>query len=110
MSRHGWDGILLKVLGGAAPRWGEEVMIQPQEKWTAPRLSDEELEHYGELYFSHGIREAGVEFENFLGNPEYYLARYPVKDGQRDGGDNGKTRRGLLQRLGLRPASRTQSG
>jgi hypothetical protein len=80
-------------------------MTHSQEKWSAPRLSDEELEHYGELFLSHAIRDAGIEFENFLGNPEYYLVRYPRKDGRRDGGENGKTRRGLLQRLGLRPAS-----
>jgi hypothetical protein len=84
-------------------------MTHSQDKFVAPRLSDEELEHYGELFLSHGIRDAGIEFENFLGNPEYYLVRYPRKDGQRDGGDNGKPRRGLLRFLGLRASSRTQS-
>jgi hypothetical protein len=40
------------------------------------RLSDEELEYYGDLYGSQSIRAAGIEFEKFLSNPEYYLAKY----------------------------------
>jgi hypothetical protein len=40
------------------------------------RLSDEELEYYGNLYVQHGIRDAGVEFENYLSNPEYWLDRH----------------------------------
>jgi hypothetical protein len=41
-----------------------------------PHVTDEELEYYGELYIRCEIREAGVDFENFLSRPEYYLYRY----------------------------------
>ncbi len=46
------------------------------EGHLAPRLSDEELEYFGELYASQRIRAAGIDFEAFLSNPEYYLAKY----------------------------------
>ena len=77
-------------------------MTRAQEKRRLQRLSDEELEYYGELYLVCGIREAGVEFEGFLSNPDYYLAKYPRRDGRRDGANNGAARRGLLRFLGLR--------
>ncbi len=77
-------------------------MTRAQEKRRLQRLSDEELEYYGELYLVCGMREVGVEFEGFLSNPDYYLAKYPRRDGRRDGGNNGAARRGLLRFLGLR--------
>jgi hypothetical protein len=83
------------------------VMARSQEKRSSQRWSDEELEYYGELYLSRGMREAGVEFEAFLSNPEYYLAKYPRRDGRRDVGDNGTARRGLLRFFGSRSASRS---
>ena len=82
-------------------------MGRSQEKYSSPRLSDEELDYFGELYLHREIRAAGVEFEHFLANPEYYLAKYPERDGRRDGGEN--RRKGILQLLGLRPATRTPS-
>jgi hypothetical protein len=80
-------------------------MPRSQEKRSSQRWSDEELDYYGELYLSRGMREAGVEFEGFLSNPEYYLVKYPRRDGRRDVGDNGTARRGLLRFFGLRSAS-----
>lgn len=80
-------------------------MPRSQEKRSSQRWSDEELEYYGEVYLSRGMREGGVEFEAFLSNTEYYLAKYPGRDGWRDGGGNGTPRRGLLRFLGTRPAS-----
>jgi hypothetical protein len=43
---------------------------------------DEELEYYGEMYASCGIREVGIDFENFLTHPEYYIAKYRRGDGR----------------------------
>lgn len=82
-------------------------MGRPQEKHASPRLSDEDLEYYGELYLHREIRAAGVEFEHFLANPEYYLAKYPERDARRD--RDGGRRKGILQFLRLRPATRTSS-
>ena len=82
-------------------------MRRLQEKHSSPRLSDEELDYFGELYLHREIRAAGVEFEHFLANPEYYLAKYPERDARRDGG--GTPRKSILQFLGLRPATRTPS-
>ncbi len=80
----------------------------PKERGT-PRLSDEELEYYGELYVTYHIHEGGVEFEGFLTNPEYYLRKY--SRGRWQGEDEGRQRRrGLLGFLRLRHASRTPSG
>jgi hypothetical protein len=78
-----------------------------QGKRSSPRLSDEELEYFGELYLSRGVREAGVAFEHFLADPEYYLAKYPERDARPDG--NGDRRKGLRQFFRLRPAARTPS-
>jgi hypothetical protein len=78
-----------------------------QGKRSSPRLSDEELEYFGELYLSRGIREAGVAFEHFLADPDHYLAKYPERDARRDG--DGNRRKGILQFLRLRSATRTPS-
>jgi hypothetical protein len=80
----------------------------PNERGT-PRLTDEELEYYGDLYVTYQIHGAGVEFESFLTNPEYFLRKY--SRGRWRGEDEGRRRRrGLLGFLRLRPASRTPSG
>jgi hypothetical protein len=76
-------------------------------------LSDEELEYFAELYLGHGLREAGVDFETFLGNPDYYLMKYPKRDerrGAQNSQNDGNGRGGLRQLFRLRPASRTPSG
>ncbi len=74
-----------------------------------PRLTDEELEYYGELFLTYQIRDAGVEFEGFLTNPEYFLRKY--SRGRWPGeGERRRRRRGLLGLLRLRPAPRTPSG
>jgi len=83
-------------------------MGRSQENRPLQRLSDEELEYYGELYLRCGMREAGVEFEGFLSNPEYYLAKYPRKGGLGGGGTNGTVRNGFLRFLGLRLKSRPE--
>jgi hypothetical protein len=85
-------------------------MAYPQEKRSSQRLSDEELEYFAELYLGHGIRNAGVDFETFLGNPDYYLVKYPKRDERRGGQNDGNGRNGLRQFFRLRPASRTPSG
>lgn len=81
-------------------------MARPQEKRYSQRLADEELEYLAELYLGHGIRNAGVDFETFLGNPDYYLIKYPKRDERRSSQDNGNGRHGLRQLFRLRPASR----
>lgn len=82
-------------------------MARPQEKRSSQRLSDEELEYFAELYLGHGIRNAGVDFETFLGNPDYYLIKYPRRDERRGGQNDGNGRHGLRQLFRLRPASRS---
>jgi len=77
-------------------------MSNCQNARSTPRLSDEELEYYGDLYIRCGIREAGVDFESFLGNPEYYLqkhARWYQFGGNTDGNGRWKSLRDYL-RLG----------
>jgi hypothetical protein len=81
-------------------------MGHSQEDRSVPRLSDEELEYYGDLYTSRCIREASVDFENFLSNPEYYLAKYGKGDGRGNGG-GAKRARGLLHFFRLWSAPRT---
>ncbi len=84
-------------------------MGHPQDSSPVPRLSDEELEYYGDLYLTRGIREAGVDFSSYLSNPEYYLTKY----GKRDGVPNGKKasdgREALRHLIRLRSAPRTPS-
>jgi hypothetical protein len=84
-------------------------MANSQKPRSSARLSDEELEYYGDLFVGCAIRQAGVDFETFLNNPEYYLQKhakgYPALSG-RDG-DTG--RKGLLRYLRLRQATRTPS-
>ncbi len=67
-------------------------MTHPMNGWSSPRLSDEELDYYGDLYVRWRIRKCGVDFETFLNNPEYYLQKYaqgPWRSGE-DEGDNGR--------------------
>jgi hypothetical protein len=71
-------------------------MASPQNAPQTPRLSDEELEYYGDLYIQCRIREAGVDFENFLGNPEYYLQKH-ARRYQSSGGADGNGRRKSLR-------------
>ena len=85
-------------------------MARSQDKRSPQRLSDEELEYYAELYLDHGIRDAGVDFETFLGNPDYFLLRHPRRDVRRDDRSNGDGRRGLWHFFRPRPTSRTSSG
>ena len=84
-------------------------MGNPQEHRPVSRLSDEELEYYGDLYLTRGVREAGVDFESYLGNPEYYLAKYGTGDGVPGGKDGGDGQAALRQMIRLRSASRTPS-
>ncbi len=72
------------------------------------RLTDEELEYYGDLYITYQIHAAGVEFDSFLSNPDYFLRKYARGRCPGDG-DRKKRRRGLLGFLRLRPAPRTPS-
>jgi len=80
-----------------------------QESSPVPHLSDEELEYYGDLYLTRGIREAGVDFASYLNNPEYYLTKYGKTDEVPDGRAN-DDRAGIRQLIRLRSASRTPSG
>ena len=48
---------------------------QPEPHFAA-RLSDEELEYYGDLFAAQNIRSAGIEYEAVLSNPDYYLRKY----------------------------------
>ena len=76
---------------------------------ASSRLTDEVLEYYGNLYVQHGIRDAGVEFENFLSNPEYWLDRH-TGGRWRGGTDRGDGRRGLAAFLRLRRQPREKTG
>jgi hypothetical protein len=51
-----------------------------------------------------------VDFESYLGNPEYYLAKYGTGDGVPGGKDGGDGQEPLRQMIRLRSASRTSSG
>ena len=85
-------------------------MANSQKPRLSARLSDEELEYYGDLFVCCAIRQAGVDFETFLENPEYYLQKYAKGHpaiSRRDG--DGK-RRSLRSFLRLRHATRTPSG
>lgn len=80
-------------------------MTRAQDGPASPRLSDEELEYYGDLYIRYGIREAGVEFESFLLNPEYYLRKHSRGRWRAGGGDDGrKGFRRYLRRLQATPS------
>ena len=76
---------------------------------VSARLSDEELEYYGNLYVQHGIRDAGVEFEHYLSNPEYWRDRH-TGGRWRGGADRGDGRRGLAAYLRLRRQPRDTAG
>lgn len=82
-------------------------MERPQDKRSSQRLSDEELEYFAELYLGHELRNAGVDFETFLGNPDYYLIKYPKRDERRGAQNNGNGRNGLRQLFRFRSASRS---
>ncbi len=84
-------------------------MVRPQNSRWSLRLSDEELEFYGDLYVRCGLRKAGVDFETFLSNPEYYLLKH-AKDHPAVAALYGAGgRRGLLGFLRLRHAVRASS-
>ena len=51
-------------------------MDRPRDEWSSPRLSDEELEYFGELFVRCCLWKAGVLFEMYLENPEYYLNKH----------------------------------
>ena len=84
-------------------------MLRSRKPRLSPRLSDEELEYYGDLYIRCTIRKAGVDFESFLGNPEYYLQKYAKGHPALNRKDVDKGRKGLLRFLRLRQATRTPS-
>jgi hypothetical protein len=73
---------------------------------SSARLSDEELEYYGNLYIQHGIRNAGVEFENYLSNPEYWLDRHTGRRWRGEAVQGDGRREGLAAYLRLRRAPR----
>jgi hypothetical protein len=84
-------------------------MERRQSDRPPDHLSDEELEYYGNLYVDYDIRQSGLDFESFLGNPEQYLRKYA--QGRWRGGrdDLRKGRRGILRFLRLWPATRTST-
>jgi hypothetical protein len=75
----------------------------------SPRLSDEELEYYGEVYLRAALGQFGVDFETFLENPEYYLHKYAKGHPAISGKDGESGKKGLLRLLGLRHMPRTPS-
>jgi len=76
-------------------------MANSQNAPQTPRLSDEELEYYGDLYIGCAIREAGVDFENFLSNPEYYLQKHARRYQPSDGADGNGRRKSVREYLRL---------
>lgn len=83
-------------------------MERHQDDRSPDRLSDEELEYYGDLYIQCKIKESGLDFESFLGKPEYYLRKY-AQGRWDDGRDNEKGRKGFLRYLRFRPVARMPS-
>ncbi len=77
-------------------------MVRTHDGRLSPRVSDEELEYYGDLYIQWAIREAGVDFEGFLTNPEYYLDRHARGRWR----TRKEERKGLRSYLRLRQATR----
>lgn len=85
-------------------------MTRSQNGRLSLRLSDEELEYYADLYIGNGIRAAGVEFEAYLNNPEYYLHKYAPQRQAEGGRDGAGWRKGLRSYLRLRTRPRTPTG
>lgn len=81
-------------------------MANPRDLRPSLRLSDEELEYYGDLYIRCAIRDTGVDFETFLSNPEYYLQRHARGHPALGGRDGDEERKGLRDRLRLHRATR----
>jgi hypothetical protein len=77
-------------------------MDRPCDEWLSPRLSDEALEYFGELFVRCHLREAGVPFEKYLESPEYYLQKH-ARDLWRTK-PAARERRGLWRLFRLRPA------
>ncbi len=69
-----------------------------------PRLTDEELEYYGELYLHHRIGDI-VTFETFVLDPDNYLHRRARSAGAMASRPNGWWR-SLLAFLGFRTLAR----
>ncbi len=84
-------------------------MLSSQRHWLSIRLSDEELEYYGDLYVRCAIRQVGVDFETFLDNPEYYLQKHAKGHPAISGRDGDAERKGLLKYLRLRQVTRSPS-
>lgn len=84
-------------------------MGSPQKARLSARVSDEELEYYGDLFVRCAIRGAGVDFETFLTNPEYYLQKH-AKGHPALAGRDGGGRKGLRDYLRLRQTTRASSG
>jgi hypothetical protein len=82
-------------------------MGNPQGSRSSPRVSDEELEYYGDLYVRCDIRGKGVDFESFLNNPEYYLQKHARGHPALGGRDGDEERKDLRSRLRLHRAPRT---
>jgi hypothetical protein len=85
-------------------------MTQSKNGRSSLRLSDEELEYYADLYIQYGIREAGVEFEGFLNNPEYYLRKHAPEHEAAAGQDGRGWAKSLRSYLRIRQRSGTSSG
>jgi hypothetical protein len=84
-------------------------MARPHRSRSSPRLSDEELDYYGDLYVCCSIRGAGVDFETFLRDPDYYLQKHARGHPAVPGALGEDRRRGLRSYLRLRQATRTPS-
>lgn len=84
-------------------------MPTSQNSRSPLRLSDEELEFYGDLYVRCAIRGAGVDFETFLSNPEYYLQKHAKGHPAVAALYGAGGRKGLLRYLRLRHAVRASS-
>ncbi len=80
-------------------------MARCDDGCPVPRVSDEELEFYGEQYVRHGLAEV-VSFESFLLDPDRYLpreGRTAAASPRRSAGPW----RSLLVLLGIRPLARS---
>ena len=81
-------------------------MAQSKNGRSSPRLSDEELDYYADLYIQYAIREVGIEFESFLNNPEYYLQKHAPKRQVAAGQDGRGWVKGLRAYLKIRQRAR----
>jgi hypothetical protein len=78
-------------------------MTRSEDGGLLSRITDEQLEFYGELYLQHALSEV-IDFENFLLDPDRYLPRDTRISARRAGAGRWRSLLGLLR---IRPLARS---